>query len=281
MQAILKKNKYLKNLFFLFLCLGAIYLIATFFEVNPEYIGYLEIALFRLGFLFFLLLFLQIILDTPFAKDFKGEMDIFEDSVKKPFIVFLRKYQFWLFVISYVTYYLATTYYVVDFGLSYFLGVISFIAASLYFTQSAVYLSAYLNLQAKIAGGWKKLVRNMGTIEAKKVAIVCLECSKTFLQLTLGAEGFYKLTHGGMNDISPWRQYMLNRMFPDDPTKIWTESKAAAALHNRAMGNPHQDLYKSPRDYLKDMADPYKDVEYNKPGDILKEAVKRNNPPAK
>jgi hypothetical protein len=32
-------------------------------------------------------------------------------------------------------------------------------------------------------------------------------------------------------------------MFPDDRTKIWTESKAAYALHNRAMGNPHNNIY--------------------------------------
>ena len=32
-------------------------------------------------------------------------------------------------------------------------------------------------------------------------------------------------------------------MFPDDRTKVWTESKAAFALHNRAMGNPHNNIY--------------------------------------
>jgi len=43
-----------------------------------------------------------------------------------------------------------------------------------------------------------------------------------------------------MNDVSPWRQQWLNQTFPDDKTKIWTESKAAMA-----MGNPHNCIYDS------------------------------------
>ena len=58
----------------------------------------------------------------------------------------------------------------------------------------------------------------------------------------VGLEIGYKLTHGGMNDVCPWRQEWLNKIFPDDETKIWTESKAAIALHNRAMGNPHDSV---------------------------------------
>jgi len=61
----------------------------------------------------------------------------------------------------------------------------------------------------------------------------------------------YKLTHGGMNDISPWRQEWLNQTFPDDKTKIWTESKAATAMHNRAMGNPHNIVYDSVSDKIR------------------------------
>jgi hypothetical protein len=59
----------------------------------------------------------------------------------------------------------------------------------------------------------------------------------------VGAELMYKLSAGGMNAVSPPRQAMLNRMFPDDRTKIWTEFKAAHALQNRAMGNPHNNIY--------------------------------------
>ena len=52
------------------------------------------------------------------------------------------------------------------------------------------------------------------------------------------------MTHGGMNDMSPWRQSAMNKIFPDDKTKIWTETKAGMALHNKTMGNPHEDIYK-------------------------------------
>ena len=78
---------------------------------------------------------------------------------------------------------------------------------------------------------------------AKKVATVCLECAKGAITIGGGLEIGYKLTHGGMNDVSPWRQHWLNETFPDDKTKIWTESKAAMAMHNRAMGNPHNSIY--------------------------------------
>lgn len=46
-----------------------------------------------------------------------------------------------------------------------------------------------------------------------------------------------------MNDMTPWRQYVLNKMYPDDRTKVWTETKAAVAAHNRAMGYPHDRIY--------------------------------------
>lgn len=42
-----------------------------------------------------------------------------------------------------------------------------------------------------------------------------------------------------MNDISPWRQAGLNQTFPNDKTKVWSETKAAMAVHNVAMGNSH------------------------------------------
>lgn len=77
----------------------------------------------------------------------------------------------------------------------------------------------------------------------RKAAVTCLECAKGFGTLLVGAEVTYKLSTGGMNAMSSPRQWMLNNMFPDDRTKIWTESKAAYALHNRALGNPHNNIY--------------------------------------
>jgi hypothetical protein len=85
----------------------------------------------------------------------------------------------------------------------------------------------------------------------KQVAIVCVECVKVLLTVGGGLEIGYKLTHGDMNDISPLRQQWLNEMFPEDKTKIWSESKAAMAMHNRAMGNPHDAIYDSIGDKIK------------------------------
>jgi len=74
----------------------------------------------------------------------------------------------------------------------------------------------------------------------KQAGVMCSECVKVTVQLSFGAETLWKLTHGGMNDISPWRQYGLNQMFPYDRTGVWTETKAGMAIHNRAMGYPPQ-----------------------------------------
>jgi hypothetical protein len=79
---------------------------------------------------------------------------------------------------------------------------------------------------------------------ARKAALTCVECTKAVGGFMFTGELLYKFSAGGMNAISPPRQWALNQMFPDDRTKIWTESKAAYALHNRAMGNPHNDIYK-------------------------------------
>jgi len=77
----------------------------------------------------------------------------------------------------------------------------------------------------------------------RKAAVTCLECGKGVGTLMIAGETLYKLSAGGLNTMSPPRQWVLNNMFPDDRTKLWTESKAAYALHNRAMGNPHNDIY--------------------------------------
>ena len=85
----------------------------------------------------------------------------------------------------------------------------------------------------------------------KKVATVCIECTQSAITLSSGLEIGYKLTYGGMNDVSPWRQEWLNKTFPDDKTKIWTESKAAMAMHNRVMGNSHNSIHDFAVDKIK------------------------------
>lgn len=54
-----------------------------------------------------------------------------------------------------------------------------------------------------------------------------------------------EIAHGGLNDMSSWRQSAMNQMFPDDKTKTWSEIKAGMGLHNKAMGNLHEDIYKT------------------------------------
>ena len=76
----------------------------------------------------------------------------------------------------------------------------------------------------------------------KKIAVVCIDCARGVVTIGGALELGYKVTHGGVNAMSPLRQEWLNKTFPDDKTKIWTESKASMALHNRAMGNPHDSI---------------------------------------
>ena len=77
----------------------------------------------------------------------------------------------------------------------------------------------------------------------RKAVVTCVECAKGLGVLVVSEKIIYKLTAGGMNAVSPPRQWVLNQMFPDDRTKVWTESGASYALHNQAMGNPHDNTY--------------------------------------
>ena len=165
---------------------------------------------------------------------------------KSFFMAHLRKYHFSLILSTYLFYSLAVTYFVMDPLISYLLGLIAFINLILYFVQFVVYTNHYVAKSFKsnktILNKDKKkgLTRGMFTASSlTKIAIVCFECAKGAITLGGGLEIGYKLIHGGMNEVPSWRQEWLNKTFPDDKTKIWTESKASMALHNRAMGNPH------------------------------------------
>lgn len=187
-------------------------------------------------------------------------MSIFNEGPvnKSFFITQLRKYNFSLILSTYLLYSLAVTYFVNDPSISYLLGLIAFISLILYLVQFTVSTKEYLTKSFKfnnnIFNKDKKKGSTKGMVTAlnlKKVATVCIECAKTGITLGGGLEIAYKLIHGGMNDVSPWRQKWLNNTFPDDETKVWTESKAAMAMHNRAMGNPHNAIYDSVGDKIK------------------------------
>jgi hypothetical protein len=121
-----------------------------------------------------------------------------------------------------------------------------------------VYTKEYVTKSFKSNKSISNINKRKGSIRSRvtasnvqKVATVCLECVKSTIVIGTGLEIGYKLTHGGMNDVSPWRQKWLNKTFPEDKTKIWTESKAAMAMHNRAMGKPHDSMYDSIGDQIK------------------------------
>lgn len=85
---------------------------------------------------------------------------------------------------------------------------------------------------------------------SRKAVLNCVECLKGVSTIILGAEAIYKvLVAGSMNAMSPPRQWVLNQTFPDDWTKIWTETKAAHAYHNRAIGLSHDSIYNLPDMY--------------------------------
>ncbi len=242
--------------------LGFLLLLKALFTLCNIFIEYLYIIDFlnwRLFFILFILVGLQTVLNLPFVKDLKEELDIFNEGPanKSYFITILRKYHFSLLISAYLLYSLAVTYFVEEALISYILGQIAFIAIVLYLVQFVVHTNEYVKKSFK----FNKIIhkeKRKGQIRSvvsaalvKKVGTICVECAKAGVTLGGGLELGYKLTHGGMNDVSPWRQNWLNETFPDDKTKIWTESKAGMALHNRAMGKPHSEIYNSVGDKAK------------------------------
>jgi len=244
-------NPNLKKLGTIIIFMVPLYFGMAYFQILTDYLYLLEFVLIRLVLVSLFLILLQFLLELPFTKDFQAELQVFNQNPKgSPFLVLLRKYHFQLFLLAYISFGLATTYFVENVLISYVLGVVTFISVFLYLVQFIIYTKNYLQLQAKnftysATDTGKRYISTASGQTIKKVAVVCLECAKVGVQIGLGYEAGYKLTHGGMNDMSPRRQSAMNKMFPDDRTKIWTESKAAMAMHNRAMGYPHDNIYKT------------------------------------
>ena len=253
----LKNNVSLKITFIFLTCLMVLKQLLILSNTFIEYLYIIDFLNWRLFYILCILILLQSLLNLSFIKDLQQEMSIFNEGPanKSFFITQLRKYHFSLLLSAYLLYSLAVTYFVNDPSISYLLGLIAFISLILYLVQFAVYTKEYVarsfksNKSISSKNKRKGSTRSMVTASnLKKVATVCIECAKGSITLGGGLEIGYKLTHGGMNDVSPWRQEWLNKTFPDDKTKIWTESKAAMAMHNRAMGNPHNSIY----DYVGD-----------------------------
>ena len=260
---LLKKflnNVSFKITFISLICLLLLKQLLVLSNVFIEYLYIIDFLTWRLFFVLCILMLLQSLLNLSFIKDLQQEMSIFDEGpANKSFLITqLRKYHFSLLLSTYLLYSLAVTYFVNDPLISNLLGLIAFISLILYLVQFVVYTKEYITKSFKSNKSIlhkdkrKGSTRSMVTAsDLKKVGTVCLECAKGAIALGGGLELGYKLTHGGMNDVSPWRQHWLNQTFPDDKTKIWTESKAAMAMHNRAMGNPHDFIYDSISDKIK------------------------------
>jgi len=256
----LKNNVFVKINTILLVFSLLLRLLFTLCNIFVEYLYIIDLINWRVFFVLCILVLLQILLNLPFVKDLQQEMSIFNEGPanKSSFTAHLRKYHFALLLSAYLLYSLAVTYFVEEPFISYLLGLIAFINLILYLVQFVVYTNEYVrksftsNKSSLHKDKRKGSTRNMVTSSTiKKIATVCYECAKGVITLGGGLEVGYKLSHGGMNDVSPWRQAWLNQTFPDDKTKIWTESKAAMAMHHRAMGNPHEDIYDSVGDKIK------------------------------
>lgn len=178
-------------------------------------------------------------------KYFNSEMQIFEEGPenKSKFLIFLRKWHYILLIFIVLTHSLAILYAVDGPAISFLFGTLSFILSLLYLYQFVCYVKPYIyqsriTYKQNISQSKLTIWTLASQIPVLKVVIICFECSKCVVSLCLAVESLYKLTHGGFNEVSPIRQAFLNRQFPDDKTKIWTESKAVSVLDDRAFGNP-------------------------------------------
>jgi hypothetical protein len=246
-------KKIFRQVFVLTIFFNVSYYTFIYINVFTSYLHVFDFLRVKLFSLLILLIVIQVLVDLPVSKEFQEELDLYNKPFEnRPFLVLVRRYHFQICMFVYFAYSLSTTYFVENMMLSYFLGMVAFLASGLYLFQFVVYTKRYiiLNTTSNNYKGLRPGKRTMVTAgTAKKVAVVCYECGKFLLQAGVGGEIGWKMTHGGMNDISPWRQAVLNDMFPEDRTKVWTESKAAAAMHNRAMGHPHENVYR-PSDAL-------------------------------
>ena len=241
------------------LILYALTLCITFDET---YIYMLVFAIRRFVFLLIFVITLISGQDLTAVQIFQADYATFNEgpSNKSVFLAFIRKYHIFIIFLSFISYTLANPL------ISTFFGILTLGFAALYLVQFIVYLIAFWKKpldksssiysknsskkkndprnQIRTISVFTKMTAHMTNPNVKKVVVTCVKCFKGLGTVVVGGEMTYKLAAGGMNAMSPPRQWMLNNIFPDDRTKIWTESKAAYALHNRAMGNPHDDIYK-------------------------------------
>ena len=263
---IFKNNKFIKIIIVLWVLSLILYALTLFITVDNNYINIVVFAIRQLVFSLIFIITLITSQDLPAVQIFQDDYATFNEGPSKnnTLFAFIRKYHVSIIFLSFISYSLATSVFLENQLISNFFGILSLVFASLYLVQSIAYLIAFwkkpLNksssLPFKNSSKKKKndprgqtrtmfsgMTAHMTNPGVRKAVVTCVECAKGLGTLVVGGEMMYKLSAGGMNAVSPPRQWVLNQMFPDDRTKIWTEIKAGHALQNRAMGNPHDNIY--------------------------------------
>lgn len=224
-----------------FIAIGWVFILNIFFNFT-----YIEGILVVSSRLLLLLLIFSISLflgKLEIIKEIKLEFLVLDnEAVLHGFPSFFRRFHI-VFLIIATFCYLMIPFFEGNSFFQYLCLYVGFFFISLFFLQFFTHLFFYV----KKSKNDHKNIRSFSTVVgAKKVIVVCAECAKIGAGILLAGELGYKMLAGGPNAVSPPRSYILNQMFPSDRTKVWSESKAALSIHNRAMGRDHLEIYKLP-----------------------------------
>jgi hypothetical protein len=214
--------------FIIYLILMIIHLYLMSFG-DKDYLYITKFLLLRGFFFFIFFCVFHFLLETEFWQEMTLEFEALNSPENKSaFLINLRKYQISILFLSFGSFVAANSLfeYLNEFIIN-FLATLSLIFSSLYVIQFIFYITPYVRSKKVMSS--KSISFSVGGIRfstnwanVKKGAVVCYECIKGFAAAAGSAEICYKLTHGGMNAMSPPRQWIMNQQFPDDRTKIWT-----------------------------------------------------------
>lgn len=219
----------------LFTVLLATWTNVTLFFFYPQYINILYSMYLRLFIFGIISMVFYFIKEKPFLREIMADSAAIDTQFyqKNTYVVrFLRRYQFFIFFLTFIAYQGSAYFLDSNLLVSNFFGFFSIVLAVGYGTQSVYYISSVYSHKLMERPGRRFFSIGLG---GKKVALLCSECAKTTIQLGFGLEAAYKLTHGGFNDISPPRQYLINKfVFPDKPDRVWTETSLGFEVQKRS-----------------------------------------------
>ena len=166
---------------------------------------------------------------SPFFREVLQEVEDLNLPSDNDWMNFLRKFNTVLIFLS-VSFLSISMYFYDNDLISFGSLLFSLLFFCLYILQSIFFIKKFYN---------RSKHENKRFFSVKTGAVLCSECLRLGLTIALTGEVGWKLYAGSLNSVPPWRSYRLNHVFPEDETKIWTESKAAIAYHNRSMGLKH------------------------------------------